>query len=304
MAGKHTNLAEYMRPLLLLLTAGFYIIPVLQDPGRPQMQLSHVSTIDSLGACQGASWQKGKAYLYGDREVGMIREFQYQKDSLLYTGKEMRLTLNDTDVINHPTGLAIHGKDPVFMGNSVIVDKATNTWKAIIYCIDWDGLMKTGTLDHGNLKQVIEDDACVQGTRPEYVQYNKKWFVATADYGGRANEVRLYDPAVLQHAKHTSDKGVLYKKFSCGPWVQNLQWIPEKGWLLLIQNQIEGRKWKFTYVDLEKSLAAGKAVVVREEDGIDRGDELEGFTFLPNRTKGIAVTSSRKGNVNFIDIKW
>jgi hypothetical protein len=270
----------------------------------PEMQLSHSLTIDSLGACQGISWQKGKAYLYGDREVGMIREFEVAGDSLLYTGKEYRLTLNDTDVINHPTGLAIHGKDPVFMGNSVLLNRATNAWKAIIYCIDWPGLQHTGTLDKGNLKNVIEDDACVQGTRPEYVEYDHKWYVATADYGGRANEVRLYDPAVLEHARKTTDKGVLFKKFTCGPWVQNMQWISSKGLLLLIQNQVEGRRWRFTFVDLNKSLETGKAEVVKMVDTIDRGDELEGFSFLSTLSKGVAVTSSRRGNVNFIDINW
>ncbi len=293
-----------MRPLLLLLFAGLGVAPVVSHPDKPEMRLSRSFTVDSLGACQGLSWLHGKAYLYGDREVGMIREFELKDDSLLYTGHEFRLTMHDTDVINHPTGLAVHGKDPVFMGNSVILNKATNQWKAIIYCIDWPGLMRTGTLDGGNLLNVIEDDACIQGTRPEYVEYEHKWYVATADYGNRANEVRLYDPAVLQHARKTTDKGVLYKKFTCGPWVQNLQWIPEKGLLLLIQNKIEGRQWRFTYVDLHKSLSSGKAEVVRTEDGISRGDELEGFHFLGSLSKGIAVTSSRRENVNFIDINW
>jgi hypothetical protein len=293
-----------MRPLLLLLLVGLCAAPVALYEGKPDMSLSHSFTIDSLGACQGISWQHGKAYLYGDREVGMIREFEWKGDSLLYTGHECRLTLNDTDVINHPTGLAIHGKLPVFMGNSVILNKATNQWKAIIYCIDWAGLQRTGTLDGGNLLNVIEDDACIQGTRPEYVEYDHKWYVATADYGNRANEVRLYDPAVLQHARKTSEKGVVYKKFTCGPWVQNMQWIPGKNLLLLIQNQVEGRKWQFTYVDLKKSLESGKAEVVKVVSTIDRGDELEGFSFLSSLSKGVAVTSSRKGNVNFIDINW
>lgn len=296
-----------MRPLLLLLFSGLCAAPAAfdrSDPGKPEMQLSHSLTIDSLGACQGISWQNGKAYLYGDREVGMIREFDVAGDSLRYTGKEYQLTLNDTDVINHPTGLAMHGKDPVFMGNSVLLDRATNKWKAIIYCIDWPGLQRTGTLDRGNLKNVIEDDACIQGTRPEYVEYNHKWYVATADYGNRANEVRLYDPAVLAHARKTTDKGVSYKKFTCGPWVQNMQWIASKGLLLLIQNQVEGRKWRFTFVDLNKSLETGKAEVVTMIDTIDRGDELEGFSFLSTLSKGVAVTSSRRGNVNFIDINW
>lgn len=293
-----------MQPLLLLISISLITGSASFGQDRPFMQLSRSLTFDSLGACQGISWQRGRAYLYGDREVGMIREFDLKGDSLSYTGRECRLTLHDTDVINHPTGLAIHGRDPVFMGNSVILNKATNQWKAIIYCINWKGLLKTGTLDGGNLLNVIEDDACVQGTRPEYVKYNNKWYVATADYGNKANEVRLYDPATLQHAAKTTDRGVLYRKFSCGPWVQNMQWIPEKNMLLLIQNQIEGRKWRFTYLDLKKSVESGKAVIIKVIDTIDRGDELEGFSFLHSLSKGVAVTSSRKGNINFVDINW
>ncbi|WP_431214273.1 hypothetical protein ACQ86N_05330 [Puia sp. P3] len=293
-----------MRPLLLLLLAGLTAAPVSFFQGKPGMSLSRSVTVDSLGACQGISWLNGRAYLYGDREVGMIREFDWKGDSLSYTGHEYRLTMHDTDVINHPTGLAVHGHMPVFMGNSVILNKATNQWKAIIYCIDWDGLKKTGTLDGGNLKNVIEDDACIQGTRPEYVEYDHKWYVATADYGNRANEVRLYDPKALERAKKTTDKGVVYKKFTCGPWVQNMQRIPKKNLLVLIQNQIEGRKWQFTYVDLKKSLESGQAEVVKVVTGIDRGDELEGFSFMSSISKGVAVTSSRRGNVNFLDINW
>lgn len=293
-----------MRPLLLLLLIVLSGTPAAFYEGKPEMSLSHSFTVDSLGACQGISWLGGKAYAYGDREVGMMREYNLVGDSLQYTGHQVKFTIHDTDVISHPTGLAIHGKMPVFMGNSVIMDRATNTWRTTIYCINWQGLHKTGTLDNGNLLNVIDDDACIQGTRPEYVEYNKKWYVATADYGNKANAVRLYDPAALAHAKKTSEKGVLYKKFSCGPWVQNMQWIPSKNLLLLIQNQIEGRKWRFTYVDLKKSLESGKAEVVKVVDDIDRGDELEGFTFLSDLSKGVAVTSSRKGNVNFIDINW
>jgi hypothetical protein len=267
------------------------------------MNINHSYTIDSLGACQGVSYQDGRVFLYGDREVGMIREYKMEGDSLLYVKKEMRLTLNDTDVINHPTGLAVHEKYPVFIGNSIRLNKEGTLWRAVIYCINWPGLQKTGRLD-GNLLNTIEDDACIQGTRPEYVEYKHKWYVATADYGGKANEVRLYDPAVLKSAKKTSDKGVLFKKFTCTPWVQNLNWIADKGQLLLIQNQIEGRKWRFTYVDLAKSLASGKQEVSKVIDIDSKADELEGFAFLNTLDKGIAVSSSRRDNVNIMNIHW
>jgi hypothetical protein len=289
----------------LLIILGIILLTILLPSftNEPEMSIARSFSIDSLGACQGASYQKGKIYLYGDREVGMIREYVLQGDSLQYTNKEMKLTLNDTDVINHPTGLAYHNNHPVFIGNSIRLNKEGTLWRAVIYCINWDGLQRSGTLD-GNLLNTIDDDACIQGTRPEYVQYKNKWYVATADYGDKANEVRLYDPSLLKNAKKTSDKGVLYKKFTCTPWVQNLYWMANKGILVLIQNQIEGRKWRFTYVDLEKSIAEGKQAVIKVVD-LDRGDELEGFTFLNNQySSGIAVSSSRKDNVNMIKVQW
>lgn len=267
------------------------------------MQISQSWSVDSLGACQGISWQNGRLFLYGDREVGMIREYKMDHDSIVYVNKEYKLTEHDTDVINHPTGIALHAKLPTFIGNSIRLNKEGTLWKAMIYCVNWEGLLKTGTLD-GNLLNTIEDDACIQGTRPEYVQYNNKWYVATADYGGKANEVRLYDPALLQHAKKTSEKGIVVKKFTCSPWVQNLHWIPGKNILVLIQNQIEGRKWRFTFLDLERSLAAGTEQVIKVIDINERPDELEGFTFLNNTLKGIAVSSSRKNNANRMEIRW
>jgi len=267
------------------------------------MKIVHAQTIDSLGACQGVSIQNGRIFLYGDREVGMIREYKTVGDSLVYLNKEMKLTLNDSDVINHPTGIAYQPSLPVFIGNSIRLNKEGTNWKAVIYCIDWKGLQRTGKLD-GNLLNTIDDDTCIQGTRPEYVQYNNKWFVATADYGNKLNEVRLYDPSKLKTTKKTSAKGVLYKKFSCSPWVQNLFWIADKGILVLIQNQIEGRKWRFTYVDLAKSISSGKESVIKVIDINERNDELEGFAFLNSSLNaGVAVTSSRVNNVNKLLIK-
>ncbi len=269
---------------------------------QPQMSIKQSFIFDSLGACQGASYQNGNVFLYGDREVGVIRKYRPGGDSLQYLNQEIKLTLNDTDVINHPTGIAYHEGFPFFMGNSIRLNKQGTLWRAIIYYIDWENLQKTGTLD-GNLLNTIEDDACIQGTRPEYVKYYGKWYVATADYGNKGNEVRLYNPEALRKAKKTTDAGVLYKKFTCTPWVQNLYWMNDKGILILIQNQTEGRKWRFTYVDLEKSIKSGKQSIIKEVD-IDRSDELEGFTFLPDMNKGIAVTSSRKSNVNLMNTGW
>lgn len=266
-------------------------------------KLDRSVTIDSLGACQGISYQNGNIFLYGDREVGMVRKFKLVNDSLVYEGEEYKLTQKGEDVINHPTGIAYNGSGPTFIGNSIRLNAEGTKWRAVIYCIDWKGLQRTRTLD-GNLINTIEDDACIQGTRPEYIKYEGKWYVATADYGDHGNEVRLYDPEKLKKATKTSEPGVLYKKFTCTPWVQNLHWVADKGILVLIQNKIEGRQWRFTYADLNKSIEAGHQVVVGQADQIERGDELEGFSFIGDDAKGIAVTSSRKNNVNFTTTRW
>ncbi|MBB6109479.1 hypothetical protein SAMN05421821_104108 [Mucilaginibacter lappiensis] len=267
------------------------------------MTIARTITIDSLGACQGISYQNGRIFLYGDREVGIIREFKLVGDSLTYINKEYKLTQDGQDVINHPTGIAYNGTGPTFMGNSIRLNKEGTKWRAVIYCINWKGLLKTGTLD-GNLMNTIDDDACIQGTRPEYVKYNNKWYVATADYGNNGNEIRLYDPEVLRAASKTSEKGVLYKKFTCTAWVQNLHWIASKNTLVLIQNQKEGRMWRFTYIDLKKSIETGTQQVIREINIDGKQDELEGFSFLGDAGKGIAVSSSRKNNVTFTNTSW
>ncbi|QJD95446.1 hypothetical protein HH214_05940 [Mucilaginibacter robiniae] len=267
------------------------------------MRINKETTVDSLGACQGVSYQRGRIFLYGDREVGVIREYKLIHDSLVYQHKESKLTINGQDVINHPTGIAYNGSGPTFIGNSVRLNADGTKWRAVIYLVNWNGLLKTGTLD-GNLLNTIEDDVCIQGTRPEYVKYHNKWYVATADYGKNGNEVRLYDPEKLSSCKKTSEPGVLFKNFTCTPWVQNLHWLADKGQLMLIQNKIEGRQWCFTYVDLEKSLNTGKQVVINRQDNFMRDDELEGFAYLSSSDKGIAVTSFKKNNVNYISTRW
>lgn len=288
---------------ILTITISCFLLAMTSHHTEISLRISQSWSLDSLGACQGVSWQKGRLFLYGDREVGVIREYKMEQDSLVWLQKEYRLTEKGQDVINHPTGIAYRPGLPAFIGNSIRLNPEGTLWKAVIYSINWEGLLKTGTLD-GNLLNTIEDDACIQGTRPEYVQYNNKWLVATADYGGKNNEVRLYDPALLAKAQKTSEKGIVVKKFTCSPWVQNLHWIPGKNILVLIQNQVEGRKWRFTFLDFEKSIKARQEQVIKVVDLNERPDELEGFTFLDDRQQGIAVSSSRRNNANKIEIHW
>ena len=262
-------------------------------------QVSRTFTLDSLGACQGISRQNDKYFLYGDREVGVMREYKLGKDTLLNQHKEYRFTIDGKNVIKHPTGIARQPGMPTIVGNSVRQNAEGTLWKAVLYSIDWDGFLNKGTLD-GNLISTIEDDACIQGSRPEYVKYKGKWYVATSDYGNKQNEVRLYDPEALKTASKTSEKGVLFKKFKCSPWVQTLHWDEKTGNLILVQNQIEGRKWRLSFLDLEKSIESGEEAVLKVLEP-DLQDELEGFTFTEDSKKGIAVSSSRKNNVSILN---
>ncbi len=285
---------------LVLLTA---LAGIVGWAGGIDTVITRPLTLDSLGACQGVSYLDGRVYLYGDREVGVIRAYTLAGDSMRYvSGSEVKLTQQGQDLINHPTGIAHSGHGPTFIGNSIRLNPEGTRWRAVLYHVDWEGLQRTKTLD-GNLLAIIDDDTCVQGTRPEYVRYQNQDYVATADYGPVRNEVRLYDPQRLAQAKKTSEPGVLVKKFTCGPWVQNLHWIPEKNVLVLIQNQIEGRRWRFTFLDFPKSVETGQAVVLKTVD-LDRADELEGFTLLGGPERGVAVSSSRKQNVNLVQVSW
>ncbi|MBN7813122.1 hypothetical protein J0A68_19360 [Algoriphagus sp. H41] len=263
-----------------------------------EMSIAKLQTLSETGAAQGVSFIDGAIYVYGDREIGMMRRYSLT-DSLQYSGEEYRFTIEGEDVINHPTGIARRAGLPTFIGNSVRLNPEGTRWKAVIYSLDWEGFLEKKTLD-GNLLATIDDDACIQGTRPEYVQYQGQWLVATSDYGPSRNEVRLYDPSKLAKSKKTSEEGVLVGKFSCSPWVQNLHWISEKGILVLVQNQIEGRLWRLTLLDMDASVKAGKEVVIRQID-FDRKDELEGFCLLDSAL-GVAVSSSRTQNAALISI--
>lgn len=269
--------------------------------GQPRISISKSFTVESLGACQGVASLNQKVYLYGDREVGVIREFRFSQDSLAFSGREFELTKERKNVIKHPTGIA-YADGKAFIGNSVRSKDDPNKWIAEIFYIDWNKLLDDKTMDNSIINKT-EDDLAIQGTRPEYVEYNNIRYVATADYGPSRNEVRLYDPKLLSKASKTSDKGVLVYKFTCTPWVQNLHWVKEKNILILVQNQTEGRKWRLSFLDLPASIALRKAQVIKIID-FDKVDELEGFCLINGIAKGIATTSSPKNNVHIMNLNW
>ena len=82
--------------LIAMSLLSFYSLPIA-------MNIHRSLSLDSLDACQGAHYQHGKVYLYGDRETGVIREYVPQQDTLLYTGNE----LEGFSLLNTKTGIAV-----------------------------------------------------------------------------------------------------------------------------------------------------------------------------------------------------
>jgi hypothetical protein len=280
-----------------------------------EFQILARQTVEGLGACQGAAMHDGFLYLYGDlyekdrkSGPGVIRQYKVVRPQrgvpeLQYTEFEIRLTRDGENLIPHPTGLTWHPTHGLFLGNTI-----TATKKGTIFHLDWTKMIGDRNLDHAVLN-TIDDDAAVQGCRPEFVRFNNRWLLASADYGGMKNALRFYDPDLLARVKTTSEPGVLLLQYPCGPWVQQLHWVDGQRTLLLIQNQIEGKGWRVT---VTRPTSPGAADLHRlpvydsfaDPAGSEQTDpaELEGFTML-DREYGIFVTSSRTNNVVVARVK-
>jgi len=250
-------------------------------------------TMEGLGAMQGVSFHDGKIYLYGDvwdvqPRVGVIREYT---NDYKPTGRVVWLRKDDKPLLRHPTGLTWNSRWGTFLGDTV-------NRKAVIYRFDWRKAWEDGNLDHAVL-DVIDDDAAVNGCRPEFVTVGGNDFLATADYGDVHPEVRLYEPEKMLKARRTSAPGVVAHRVLCGSFNQNLHWDAEHGQLTCVQNVIAGRGWRLDVLDLARATADGRAwgpgVSVRVQTFLPH-DELEGYRPLDDR-QGLFVTSSRKDNL-------
>jgi hypothetical protein len=258
-----------------------------------EIEREKVLTMDGLGAMQGVSFHDGKVYLYGDvydakPRVGVIREYDTDYKP---TGRVVWLRRDDKPLLRHPTGLTWHAKWGVFLGDTV--DR-----KGVIYRFDWDKAWADGNLDRAVL-DVIDDDAAVNGCRPEFVTVRDVDYLATADYGDARPEVRLYDPEKMLKAKRTSAPGVVAHRVLCGPFNQNLHWDADKGELTCVQNVVAGRGWRLDVLDLTKAVADGRAsgpgVRVRMLT-FPPNDELEGYRPLDGK-RGLFVTSMPKDSL-------
>jgi hypothetical protein len=252
-----------------------------------------------LGAVQGAVIRDGKIYAYGDvfharPRVGVIREYS---ESLQPTGRVVWLRRGGKPLIMHPTGLTWHDPWGTFLGDTVKSADPTRT-KAVIYRLDWQRAWKDGDLQDAVL-DVIDDDAAVNGCRPEFVSLGGRILLASADYGDIRPEIRLYDPSALLAAKRSSASGVVVHRVLCGPFNQNLHWDSRTGRLICVQNVIEGRGWRLDELDLARAVADGRADgpnVRQRRFTFPPHDELEGFWRLGGQ-EGLFAVARRHDNL-------
>jgi hypothetical protein len=225
-----------------------------------------------LGAVQGVVVREGKVYAYGDvvqaePRVGVIREYD---EKLEPTGRIIWLRRAGKPLIVHPTGLTWHDRWGTFLGDTVKTADPVRS-RAVIYRLDWRRAWEDGDLDRAVL-DVIEDDAAVNGCRPEFVVLGGRPLLATADYGEIRPEVRLYDPEALVNAGRSSAPGVVVHRVLCGPFNQNLHWDAAAGHLICVQNVIAGRGWRLDELDLARAVAdAGRLLAAGRPTGALRG---------------------------------
>jgi hypothetical protein len=248
--------------------------------------------VTDIGAGQGVEVRGGQVLLYGDAETGVVRGFDVAGDQLRPTGLQVALTVEGEDLIPHPTGFTHRDGIGTFMGNTV-------GGVGTIFVIDWPKAIADGNLDRA-VQHRVEDDLAINGTRPELVELGARWVVATSDYGADRNAIRFYDPEALTRAARTSDPGVLIARHPCGPWVQSMHWAESAKKLILVQNQIEGLRWRLTALDPSRPGSWSEAVPF---DAFAPRDELEGFHLLADG-RGVFLSSSTRDNVWVGRVTW
>jgi len=295
------------RALLGTFVGVFTLVAAPVGAVQPEVTVVHpVQTAADIGYGQGIARRGEFLYLYGDGATGVIREFRVLVGSsseaarLEWTGREIALTVRGKDVVPHPTGVTFHPDHGAFLGNTFLQ-------KGTIFHIDWERALDEGTLDSAILN-VVEDDAAINGCRPEFVRVGGRWLVATSDYGNEGNQLRLYDPETLATATRTSDPGVLVGSFECGPFVQTLCWLEERETLVFVQNVTPGRGYRLTFATFD---GAGALEMGERVDIPELGGELEGAAPLGalggaglDSESWVLLEARPTENVRVVEIRW
>jgi hypothetical protein len=264
------------------------------------LEVERSLTDTGLGAVQGVIVRDGMVYAFGDvfhaePRVGVIREYT---ERLEPTGRVVWLRRGGKPLILHPTGLSWHARWGTLLGDTIKSPDPTRS-QAVIYRLDWERAWKDGDLDQA-VRDVIEDDAAINGCRPEFVTVGGRSLIATADYGDVRPEIRLYDPEVLLLAGRSSAPGVVVHRVLCGPFNQSLHWDSESGHLTCVQNVIAGRGWRLDVLDLTRAVADGRVEGPRvrvRRDTFPSHDELEGYWPLVGR-RGLFAVARRGDNLS------
>jgi hypothetical protein len=296
------------QPAWLIVAWGALVSPVAAQQPPPDatwvadaaLEVERSITDAGLGAVQGVVMRDGMVYAYGDvfqaqPRVGVIREYTNQLEP---TGRVVWLRRGGKPLIVHPTGLTWHDRWGTLLGDTIKSAADPTRSRAVIYRLDWQRAWKDGDLDEA-LLDIVEDDAAINGCRPEFVVVDGRPLLATADYGDVRPELRLYDPAVLLAAHRSSAPGVLVHRVLCGPFNQNLHWDAESGNLTCVQNVVAGRGWRLDVLDLTRAVADGRVegprVRVRRLT-FSPHDELEGYWPLVGQ-RGLFVVARRRDNL-------
>jgi hypothetical protein len=256
-------------------------------------------TDEGLGAVQGVVLRGGMIYAYGDLmganpRIGVIREYS---EGFVATGRVVWLRRGGKPLILHPTGLTWDDRWGTFLGDTIKTSDPAKS-RALIYRLDWDRAWKDGDLD-GAILDVVEDDAAINGCRPEFVTLGGRRLLATADYGDVHPEIRLYDPETLLSTGRSSAPGVVTHRVICGSFNQNLHWDEKSGHLICVQNVIAGRGWRLDELDLSKAVTDGRAdgpEVRVQRSTFPSHDELEGFWPLSSK-QGLFAVARRRDNL-------
>ena len=276
--------------------------PVLHTADK--FEINRTQTVTGFGAGQAIFIRDNFVYLLGDRYdggtqgPGVVREFFWNTDArgdrvLFYGGREILLTDNGQDVAPHPTGLTWHPNFGYWLGNTV-------EGKGTIFQIDFDRALRQGNLN-GCIIRTIEDDAAINGTRPEFIELpGNRWTLATSDYGDAGNAIRFYDPVALLTAERTSEPGVIFAESACGPFVQSLEPGAEPGEVYLVQNITAGLGYRLTKATVD---AEGRIRGTETTDFSTPSDELEAFAWLEtdrqNRRRFLMLSASSASNLHF-----
>lgn len=271
-------------------------------PRATTVEVISRQTVPGFGAGQGIAHRDGFLYLYGDfrgssydlktpeDDYGCIREYTLEglpdDPRVSFTGREIRLTRNGTNVAPHPTGLTFHPEYGCFMGDTV-------NQQGLIFHLDFDRALADGNLDNAILNITVDDEAA-NGCRPEFVRYQGRWLIASSDYGDASNEVRLYDPQILARSTRVSRPGAVVARFPASPFVQTLHWIDDQDTLVLVQNQEPGLLYRLTFATLDGGPLTRFAPL--DIPGLD--DELEGLYYAQDARDALLVMLSAYPNDN------